>query len=115
MKKPSRNKLRLHRKRRARAKISGTPERPRLAVFKSLKQVYLQVIDDTKGATLLTADTRKASIKNSVEGAKELGKILAAQCAKKNIKELVFDRSGYPYQGKVKAAAEGLREGGMKL
>lgn len=115
MKKTSRNKLRLQRKRRIRAKITGTSQRPRLAVFKSLTGIYLQIIDDAKGSTLLAVSTKKAKIKNDIKGAEELGKTLANQCAKKNIKEVVFDRSGYPYQGKVKALAEGVREGGVKI
>ncbi|MDR3583589.1 MAG: 50S ribosomal protein L18 [Candidatus Pacebacteria bacterium] len=114
--KNSRNKLRLHRKRRVRAKVSGTPERPRLAVFRSLKNISAQVIDDTKGVTLATVQAKeiKAS-KNDIAGAKAAGEALAKKCLEKKISEVVFDRSGYKYHGKVKALAEGAREGGLKF
>lgn len=115
MEKISRNKLRIHRKRRIRAKISGTRERPRITVFKSLTQMYAQAIDDARGVTLLSVNTKKAKFKNDLQGAKELGKILANKCLEKNIKEVVFDRAGYPYQGKVKALAEEARAGGLKF
>lgn len=112
----SRNKLRLHRKRRVRAKIAGTAERPRLAVFRSLRNISAQVIDDTKGATLASirlTEIKKA--KNDVAGANEAGKMLAKKCLEKKIGRVVFDRSGYKYHGKVKALAEGAREGGLKF
>jgi large subunit ribosomal protein L18 len=111
--KTSRNKLRLHRNRRVRAKISGTSKRPRLCVFKSLKKMDAQIIDDQKGITLLQLDNKKAKAKNDLEGAKKLGMELAKKCKEKKIDEVVFDRSGYKYHGKVKALAEGAREGGL--
>lgn len=114
--KASRNKLRLHRKRRVRAKVSGTPECPRLAVFRSLRNISAQVIDDTKGATLTTVRlTEIKKAKNDIAGAQEAGKVLAGKCLAKSISQVVFDRSGYKYHGKVKALAEGAREGGLKF
>jgi len=112
----SRNKLRIYRRRRVRAKIFGTAKRPRLSVFRSNKAIYAQVIDDVKGKTLVSA--RLAEIKktkNNAEGAKELGKLIAKRCQEAKISEAVFDRGGYKYHGKVKALAEGAREGGLKI
>lgn len=111
----SRNKLRLHRKRRVRAKISGTKAKPRLAVFRSLKNISVQLIDDGKGNTLISASLKDAKAKNNVEGAGKLGKFVAEKCLKEKIKEVVFDRAGYKYHGKVKALAEGARKGGLKI
>ncbi len=111
--KVSRNKLRLHRNRRVRAKISGTSKRPRFCVFKSLKKIEAQVIDDQKGITLVAMDNKKAKAKNDLEGAKKLGMELAKKCKESKIEEVVFDRSGYKYHGKVKALADGAREGGL--
>jgi len=116
MKKLSRNQIRIHRKRRIRAKISGTLEMPRLSVFRSLRNVSAQVIDDASGKTLISAslkDIKKS--KNSVESAKELGKTIAEKCLANKITNIVFDRSGYKYHGKIKAVAEGAREGGLKF
>ena len=115
MNKNSHNKLRLHRKRRVRAKVSGTELSPRLCVFRSLKTVKAQVIDDTVGKTLVFSDTKMAGVKNDVLGAKEIGKMIAKLCIEKKINSVVFDRSGYRYHGKVKALAEGAREGGLKF
>lgn len=111
----SRNKLRLHRKRRVRAKIFGTSERPRLAIFRSLQKIEAQVIDDSKGKTLVFGSTKSIKAKNNTEGAKVLGKAIAKKCLEKKIKEIVFDRSGYKYHGKVKALADGAREEGLKF
>lgn len=111
----SRNKLRLHRKRRIRAKIFGTTKRPRLAVYKSLKRTEIQVIDDSKGKTLLHADNKVAKVKNNIDGAREIGKFIAKKCLEKKITEAVFDRAGYKYHGKVKALADGMREEGLKF
>lgn len=111
----SRNKLRLHRKKRVRAKVFGTSQRPRLAVFKSLKNLYAQLIDDEKGNTLVSIDTNKIKAKNNLEGAKKMGKLLAEKCLKKKIKNVVFDRAGYKFHGKIKALADGAREGGLKF
>lgn len=116
MKNSSNNSLRLKRKRRVRAKISGSEKRPRLSVFKSLSGIYVQVINDSKGKTLASAslgEIKKA--KNDAMGAKEVGKLIAKKCEAKKIKEIVFDRSGYQFHGKVKALAEGAREGGLQF
>lgn len=115
MVKTSRNKLRLHRKRRVRAKIKGTSKRPRLAVFRSLNNISAQVIDDVKGRTLVSADLKEAKAKNSVAGAKAVGKLIAQKCLAKKITEIVFDRSGYKYHGKIKSLAEEARVGGLKF
>ncbi len=112
----SRNKLRIHRRRRVRAKIFGTAKRPRLSIFRSNKSIYVQVVDDMKGKTLVSArlvEIKKA--KNNVEGAKELGKLVAKRCKEAKITEAVFDRGGYKYHGKTKALAEGAREEGLKI
>ena len=116
MKKISNNSSRLQRKRRVRAKISGTTERPRLSVFKSLKSIYAQVIDDVAGKTLVSAklsELKKAP--NTVESAMAVGKLVAEKCLALKIETVTFDRSGYQYHGKIKALAEGAREGGLKF
>lgn len=105
----------MHRKKRVRAKISGTAKRPRLCVFKSLRKIEVQVINDVKGNTLVFADSKEAKAKNDISGAKEVGKLIAKKCLAKKISEVVFDRAGYKYHGKVKALAEGAREGGLKF
>jgi large subunit ribosomal protein L18 len=112
--KVSNNTSRMRRKRRVRAKISGTAERPRLAVFKSLKSIYVQVINDETGKTLASArlvEIKKA--KNDAAGAKEVGKLVAEKCKAVKITVVTFDRAGYKYHGKVKALADGAREGGL--
>jgi large subunit ribosomal protein L18 len=109
----SKNQIRIQRKRRIRAKISGSAKCPRISVFKSLKNMTVQAIDDIQGKTLVSVGTKDAKLKDTVEGASQLGKILAEKCLKIDIKEAVFDRSGYKFHGKVKAIAEGAREGGM--
>lgn len=111
----SRNKLRLHRKKRVRAKISGTAARPRLCVFKSLRGISVQVIDDVKGITLAEANTKLAKAKNDLAGATAVGKEISKKCLAKKIEEVVFDRGGYKYHGKIKALADGAREGGLKF
>lgn len=116
MTKLSRNKLRLHRKKRIEAKIRGAAKRPRLCVFRSLKSIYAQIIDDENGKTLVSAGLREIKkAKNDIAGAKEIGKLIAKKCLDKKISEIVFDRSGYKYHGKVKAIADGAREGGLKF
>ena len=104
---------------RIRKKISGTAERPRLAVFRSNKQIYVQVVDDLKGVTLLAVSSKekenaKTGIKKS-EQAKIVGKSLAAKCKEKGIENVIFDRSGYKYHGRVKSLADAAREGGLKF
>lgn len=114
--KTSSNIGRIQRKRRVRAKISGTAERPRLAVFKSLKSIYVQVINDDAGKTLASAKlTEIAKAKNTVDGAKEVGKLVAKKCKEAKIENVVFDRAGYQYHGKIKALADGAREGGLQF
>ncbi|OGI16328.1 MAG: 50S ribosomal protein L18 [Candidatus Moranbacteria bacterium RBG_19FT_COMBO_42_6] len=115
MAKISRNKLRLQRKKRISAKIRAQGENPRLAVFKSLKGIYVQIIDDSKGMTLFSATTKEAKAKNDIEGAKKVGKLIAKKCLDKKIEAVAFDRAGYKYHGKIKALADGAREGGLKL
>ncbi|MCQ2486773.1 MAG: 50S ribosomal protein L18 [Clostridia bacterium] len=110
------NKARLKRHKRVRGKISGTAERPRLSVYRSLNNIYVQVIDDVAGVTLCAASTNEKSFKEyggNKDAARELGKIIAKRALDKNIKEVVFDRGGYVYEGRVAELAEGAREGGL--
>ncbi|MBQ2092857.1 MAG: 50S ribosomal protein L18 [Clostridia bacterium] len=112
------NKARLKRHKRVRGKISGTASRPRLCVYRSLDNIYAQVIDDEAGVTLCSASTNEKSFKKyggNKDTARELGKILAERALKKNIEEVVFDRGGYVYHGRVAELAEGAREGGLKF
>ena len=111
----SRNNLRLHRKRRIRAKVSGTAERPRLSIFRSLAGMEVQLIDDEAGKTILGSTIKKIKAKNNLEGAKLLGADIAKKAIAKKISEIVFDRGGYKYHGKVKALADGARTGGLKF
>ena len=113
---------RLKNKIRVRKKISGTSERPRIAVFRSLNQIYAQVIDDTKSVTLVAASSLSKDIqgqlkeaKSKTEKSKIVGKYLAEKSVEKGISSVVFDRSGYRYHGRVQAVAEGAREGGLKF
>jgi len=110
---------RERRKNRIRTKINGTHKRPRLSVFRSNKYIYLQLIDDEKGKTLLALnDQTIKSEKNKItkiDSAFELGKALAQKALEKKIQNIVFDRGGYKYHGRVKAAAEGARAGGLKF
>ncbi|MEX0933912.1 MAG: 50S ribosomal protein L18 [Candidatus Paceibacterota bacterium] len=102
------------RQRRIRAKISGTEERPRLAVFRSNKHIYAQLIDDTKGVTLVSAsDKRKTEKKALKESAHDVGVELAKKAEAKKITNIVFDRGGFSYTGSVAALAEGARKGGL--
>jgi large subunit ribosomal protein L18 len=105
----------VRRKARIRAKISGTAERPRLTVFKSHKYLYAQIIDDTKGHTLVSADSRETKGKTPVERAKEVGMEIAKKAKAAKIATVVFDRSGYMYAGKIKMVADMAREGGLKF
>lgn len=100
---------------RIRAKVSGTAERPRLSVFKSNKFVYAQLIDDVAGVTLASASTKDAVGKTAFEGARDIGKAIAKKALGREINMVVFDRGGYIYTGKIKAVAEGAREGGLKF
>ncbi len=110
------NKLQSRKKRirRVRAKISGTINRPRLSVFRSLKYIYAQVIDDENGKVLISIDSRKLKgAKNNIETAGKIGEQIANLAAKKKISRVVFDKRGYKYHGKIKALAEGARKGGL--
>jgi large subunit ribosomal protein L18 len=111
--------VRFKRKKRIRARIEGTIERPRLAVFRSNRHLYVQLIDDAKGHTLVSASSLEEELKDKVggtiEGAKTLGNLVAKRALAKNISKVVFDRSGYLYHGRVKALADSAREGGLKF
>ena len=112
------NNARIKRHKRVRGKISGTAERPRLNVFRSNTNIYAQIIDDVKGVTLAAASSLDKEISGNggnKEAAKEVGKLLAKKATDKGIAEVVFDRGGYVYHGRVKELAEGAREGGLKF
>ena len=113
----SRNEKRKKIHRRIRKKISGTKERPRLSVYRSNGEIYAQVIDDAQGHTLISVSSRtmKELKGNKVEKSKEVGKSLAKMASDKGISSVVFDRGGYLYHGRVKAFAEGAREGGLQF
>lgn len=116
--KPDNNKARLKRHLRVRAKISGTQTCPRLSVYRSLNHIYAQVIDDVKGVTLAAAsslDKNFDSYGGNAEAARKVGQNIAKRALEKGISEVVFDRSGYIYHGRVKELAEGAREGGLKF
>jgi large subunit ribosomal protein L18 len=104
---------------RIRAKIDGTGERPRLAIFRSLNHIYAQVIDDASGVTLASASSAESSQRGrsggNVEGAKTIGKLIAERAKEKGIKKVVFDRGGYIYHGRVKTLAEAAREAGLEF
>ena len=112
------NKARLKRHKRVRAKISGTAARPRLAVYRSNANISAQIIDDVAGVTLVSASTYEKDFQGNggnKEAAREIGKILAEKAAAKGITEVVFDRGGYLYHGRVSELADGAREGGLKF
>jgi len=112
------NKARLRRHRRVRGKISGTAARPRLNVFRSAKNIYAQLIDDTTGVTICSASTLDKEFDGNggnKDAAREIGKMIAKRAADKGITEVVFDRGGYIFHGRVKELAEGAREGGLKF
>ncbi len=116
--KKSKNETRLIRHARVRRKISGTPECPRLCVFKSNTGIYAQIIDDVNGTTLVAASTLDKEVKtkaSNIEAAKEVGALVAKKATKAGVKAVVFDRGGYQYHGKVKALAEAAREGGLEF
>lgn len=116
LKKIARNEKRSARVRRVRAKVSGTAARPRLVVFRSLKSLSVQVIDDLVGRTLVSAHLGEIkAAKNTVEGALALGKLIGEKCVAAKISAVIFDRAGYRYHGKVKAVADGAREAGLKF
>ena len=116
--KADKNVARLRRHRRVRGKISGTAARPRLDVFRSAKHIYVQVIDDEKGVTLASASSMDKDFNaygGNVEAAKKVGENIAKKCLEKGITEVVYDRGGFVYHGRVQALAEGAREAGLKL
>ena len=115
IKKQSSNQMRQKRHLRIRKHISGTPERPRLSVYRSNKQLYVQLIDDVNGHTLAFAHSSDIGKHANIETAKGVGKLLAEQAKEKGITTIVFDRSGYLYHGRIKAFAEALREAGLQF
>jgi large subunit ribosomal protein L18 len=113
----TRHELRSRRQRRVRRKISGTAERPRLAVFRSNRGIFAQLVDDDSGTTLASANwlSVKGKKGTKTEQAAEVGKLLATSAREAGIEEVVFDRGGFLYHGRVKALADGAREGGLKF
>ncbi|WP_024954080.1 50S ribosomal protein L18 [Sulfurospirillum arcachonense] len=107
--------LRIKRKKRVRADIFGTVERPRISIFKSNRYVYVQAIDDVNNVTLVSADGAKLGLKASKAGAIELAKVFAESLKEKKLTTVVYDRNGYLYHGVIAAFAEGLRENGITL
>jgi large subunit ribosomal protein L18 len=112
-----RNEIRQRIHSRIRAKLSGTAERPRLNVYRSLNHIYVQVIDDQKGETLVSASSMQLKLKTggNVASAKEIGKAVAEKALEKGIKKVVFDRGGFLYHGRIKALAEAAREAGLEF
>ena len=117
MAKMSRNDVRKRRHLRVRKKISGTPECPRLNVFRSNKNIHAQIIDDVNGKTLASANSVEMKLENgsNIEAAKKVGAEIAKRALEKNIENVVFDRGGYVYHGRVQALAEAAREAGLKF
>jgi len=119
VKRPDTAAQRQRRHRRVRAKISGTAERPRLNVFRSLNHIYAQIIDDKAGVTLCSASSLDASLKGNPGGNKEaaraVGKLIAQRAKEKSVTNVVFDRGGYLYHGRVQELAEGARENGLEF
>ena len=118
IKRPDTRGQRVKRHNRVRGKISGTAERPRLSVFRSENNIYAQIIDDVAGSTLVSASTVEKVFEGkggNCEAAKKVGAAVAERALQKGIEEVVFDRGGYIYHGRVKALAEGAREGGLKF
>jgi large subunit ribosomal protein L18 len=116
----SKSDPRLKRKARIRRKIAGTGSRPRLSVYKSLKHIYAQVVDDATGKTLAFASSLSKELKDQNEGdkkadAKRVGKLIAEKCKSANVESVVFDRNGCPYQGRIAAVAEAARQAGLKF
>ena len=115
---PDTNAQRLKRHKRVRGKISGTAECPRLNVFRSTNNIYAQIIDDVKGVTLVAASSLDKEFNGNggnKEAARKVGELIAKRAAEKGISQVVFDRGGYIFHGRVKELAEGAREGGLKF
>ncbi|MBA2881947.1 large subunit ribosomal protein L18 [Desulfosalsimonas propionicica] len=114
-----REAMRIKRKKRIRKKVQGTPQRPRLTVFRSARHIYAQIIDDTRGETLASASTMEKQVRdqgkyeNKVAAADEIGKLLAQRASGKGITSVVFDRNGYMYHGRVRAVSEAARKNGL--
>ena len=118
IKRPNTNAQRMKRHKRVRARLSGTPEMPRLNVFRSEANIYAQIIDDVHGVTLASASSLDKDIEGyggNVAAAKAVGQLVARRAKDKGIETVVFDRGGYLYHGRVQALAEGAREGGLKF
>ncbi len=118
--KGDKNKARLKRHYRIRKVVKGTPDRPRLSVYRSGKNTYAQIIDDTKAITIVAASTKEkalATLKNggNIEAAKEVGKLIATKAVEKGINKVVFDRGGYLYHGRIQALADAAREAGLEF
>ena len=119
--KESRTKVRRNKHRKLRNRFAGTPQRPRLAVFRSNNHMYAQIIDDTVGNTLVSASTLQKEVKaelektNNVDAAAHLGTVIAKKALEKGITSIVFDRGGFIYQGKIKALADAAREAGLEF
>jgi len=117
--KNKREASRLRRKRSIRRRISGTAARPRLSVFRSSKHIYAQIIDDVSGETLVSASTQSPELKDAIEGKKKsekaslVGQLVAKKSLEREISKVVFDRNGFVYHGRIKAVADGAREGGL--
>ena len=117
--KPDSNKIRRRKHLRVRKKITGTPARPRLCVFRSNANIYVQIIDDTTGTTLASASTLEKDVKSglpyggNIEGSRAVGKLIAERAGEKGIQQVVFDRGGYIFHGRVAALAEAAREAGL--
>jgi large subunit ribosomal protein L18 len=118
MARDSKNEIRLRIHKRIRRKVAGTPERPRLAIFRSVNHIYAQLIDDQQGNTVAAAGSTEKDIRGkggNVEGAKLIGKKVAERAKEKGITKVVFDRGGYLYHGRVKALADAAREAGLEF
>ena len=118
MARDSKNEIRLRIHKRIRRKVAGTPERPRLAIFRSVNHIYAQLIDDQKGFTVVAAGSTEKDLGGkggNVEGAKLIGKKVAERAKEKGITKVVFDRGGYLYHGRVKALADAAREAGLEF
>ena len=117
LKKTKKNEERLRRHARVRRRVSGTPECPRLNVFRSNKHIYAQIIDDTTGRTLLQSNTKDLKLENggNIEAAKKVGEDIAKKCLDASIESVRFDRGGYVYHGRVQALADAAREAGLKF
>ncbi len=121
LKRPDRNVLRLQRHARLRKTMTGTLERPRLSIFRSLKHMYAQIVDDSHGVTLAAASTLDAEFRTQMKGKKKteagdlVGQLIARRALEKGIKKVVFDRGGYKYHGRIKALADAARKAGLEF